>query len=129
MVLYGFHYLYNENIAIKARLSNIEKLTEDLGNSDIETKKVASEEQDVLNDKIDCLELIKKTPERGPQSYIGINIINYYKFVSEHYQKVQNGEFSREDAVEDNEAELKFYTELYNESKPMYDNYINKCGN
>lgn len=81
--------------------------------------------EDITN-KVMCLELVKKTPDRGNMSYINIDIVGFYNDAKQHYDELQAGKYTREDE-EDNKAEIEFWTELYNESKPLYEEYLKLC--
>jgi len=90
--------------------------------------------QSIINKKIkkvekenECAELIKKTPKRGNAKYIGISIVEYFKDIENQYEKVKNGEFKRKGDPQDNQAEFEFVEELYNEAKPLYEEYSKKC--
>lgn len=81
-----------------------------------------------LEKKIECLELVKKTPERGNARYIGISIAGYWEWVVEDYSNIViDNKCTRPDDTEDCDAEKKYYQELYEEAKPLYERYHSSC--
>lgn len=108
--------LLDRIVDYEKRIANLEAKNEENSYNNDETAK-----------KIMCLELVKKTPDSGPGRYIGTDIIGYYKEAKERYDSIQQGDYSRNGDKEDNLAEKKFWTDIYNKAKPLYENYIKLC--
>jgi hypothetical protein len=79
-----------------------------------------------LEIKVDCSELIKVTPDRGPGLLVGRDIVNLYKESLDTLNKIESNP-SRPNDSDDVKAEKKFWEELVKEAKPLYENYISKC--
>lgn len=125
---------------LKTELSDIRKRYEEMGNNntqieekiDVVKNEIDTQEQENmtnedLNRKIECLELVKKTPETGNMRYIGIDIVGYFNDAKEHYDLVQKGEYRRKDDDEENRAEKETAIREYNEAKVLYDEYSRRC--
>lgn len=102
----------------------LEQVTKELE----EIKKSNSDENEAIKKRLDCEELKKKTPANGNFAYINRDIVKYYEDVTQNLERVKIKP-TRENDPEDAAAELKFYTELTAEAKPMYNKYITECGN
>ena len=97
------------------------KLSELEANNERNTK-----DNQETNSAVKCLELVKKTPNRGSGSYMNIDIVGFYNDAKSRYDSLQEGKYTREDP-EDNKAELEFWTDIYNEAKPLYESYAKEC--
>lgn len=73
--------------------------------------------------KIECLELVKKTPDRGPGEWININIVEFYEESLRRYEEVK----INSSRPEEQNADIAFYEEVLAEAKPLYDQYLEKC--
>lgn len=133
------NYLKNIN-QLKTELGDIRKMYEEMGNNNTQInekidnieERVNLEEQKIMTNeelsrKIECLELVKKTPETGNMMYIGVDIVGYYNNAKEHYDAVQRGDFRREGDEEDNRVEKEDAIKEYNEAKVLYDEYSRLC--
>lgn len=78
---------------------------------------------DDLNTKVNCQELIKKTPEGGIVGSIGVDIEKYYNVTLKRIEEIK----ANPSSVSDYDEEIKFYEGKLAEAKPMYDNYRKKC--
>ena len=77
-----------------------------------------------LEKKVDCLELVKITPDMGPQEWINIDIRGFYKTSLKRFEEWQ----SNPSRTEEQQSEIIFWQRLVNEAKPLYEDYIGKCG-
>lgn len=103
----------NPFFAIWKAISNLKDENTELRNKNSELEK-----------KIYCLELIKKTPDKGPGEWININIIEFYKETLKRYEKIKNNSSH----PEEQDTSISFYENLIVETKPLYMKYIEECG-
>ena len=73
--------------------------------------------------KIECLELVKKTPDKGPGEWININIVKFYEESLRRYNEVK----INPSRPEEQDADVAFLEEVLAEAKPLYDQYLEKC--
>jgi hypothetical protein len=76
-----------------------------------------------LERKINCLELAKITPDRGPGEWINIDIVGFYQETLRRYNKVK----TNPSRPEEQDLEISFYETLIAEAKPLYDEYLEQC--
>lgn len=86
---------------------------------------VIEDKQSLLEKKVYCSELIRLTPDRGLSQWINIDITKFYQ---DSLEKLEEWENTADVRPGEQEAEISFWQEIVNEAKPMYDNYIEKCG-
>lgn len=129
----------DENTAkIDENTTKTQQLEQDLNttNQELEAEKAknisnqaqVAQENAAIQKRLYCEELKKKTPDRGNVAYINRDIVKYYEDVTQNLERVKLKP-TRENDPEDAAAELKFYTEVVAEAKPMYDKYMTECGN
>jgi len=85
---------------------------------------VIEDKQSLLEKKVYCSELIRLTPDRRLSQWINIDITKFYQDSLEKLEGWKN----TADVHINKQAEIDFWQEMINETKPIYDNYIEKCG-
>lgn len=86
---------------------------------------VIEDKQSSLEKKVYCSELIRHTPDRGLTQWINVDITKFYQSSLEKLEEWNNTPDIRPN---EQQSEIVFWQEIINEAKPMYDNYIEKCG-
>lgn len=86
---------------------------------------VIEDKQSSLEKKVYCSELIRYTPDRGPGQWINIDITGFYQ---SSLEQLEQWKIKSDPRPGEQQAEIDFWQEIVNEAKPMYDNYIEKCG-
>ena len=125
--------LENQKLALEKQITNlnlkIKSISSDVALRDkeiSELKKTSiknSEKLEDLSNKVNCQELIKKTPDRGPGAYMNIDIVRFYESSIESLNSTKDNPDDPEEAV----GGRKFWQDIINEAKPMYENYMKKC--
>jgi hypothetical protein len=86
---------------------------------------VIEDKQSSLEKKVYCSELVRHTPDRGPGQWINIDIAGFYQ---SSLEQLEQWKIKPDPRPGEQQAEIDFWQGIVNEAKPMYDNYIEKCG-
>ena len=81
--------------------------------------------QSSLEKKVYCSELIRLTPNGGSMQWINIDITGFYQ---NSLERLETQRIIADVRPGEQQAEIDFWQEIINEAKPLYDNYIEKCG-